>query len=217
MSSAPVLPAWTATCVAVEPAAHVFIDIAFVLWPSFYYGPRNGFSAEQWEALREPLYQPPIAMHEQAPGLVLSADCIGHEEALCAHYRDVIEKAARHRQPLEDSAHFWNRPVIHSPGRFLLSFPWHDRFLDGRVFLDAIATAAPGEVFSDLEQGWELEIHLDRQDTLYLHDGNPDAQECHLWLKFPREPLRQQAKAVRARAAGLIALMATELGRDYWS
>lgn len=210
-SSQTTLPDWATQS---EPVDDVRIDVAFIIRPSFYYGPPSNIQPGQWETQREPLYEP--AIPGAAQGFVLSADCIGREDELCNHYRDVLAKAARHGKTPAEASHFWNRLVIHAPGRFLLSFPWHDHFREGRVFIESLATGTPGEVFSDCEQGWFLDLWL-HAGTLYLRDGDPDEGETFHNLRFACEPVRAQVEIVLTRVETLIARFAGEFGQDYWT
>jgi len=205
------LPDWASQS---EPVEGVLIDIAFIVHASFYYGPSSNISPEQWQNMREPLYQP--AIPSTAQGFVLSADCVGHEEELCRHYRDLLAKAAHHGKDLTDSPSFWNRPVVHAPGRFLLSFPWHDRFSEGRAFIESLTAGTPGEVFSDYEQGWFFDLRL-HDGMLYLRDDDPDEGKTFHNLRFAYAPVRAQVEPVLARVESLIARLADEFGRDYWT
>jgi hypothetical protein len=207
----PELPGWTQQS---EPVDGVQIDIGFVISPSFYYGPENDFSAAQWEALREPLERPAIPI--VAEHFVLSVDCIGKEEELCRHYRDVLDKAARHGKDPRRGAYFWNRPVVHAPGGLVLSFPWHDHFIDGRLFIESLETGEAGEVFSYHEQGWEFELYL-HEGTLYMREGDPDSGATHHNLRFAREPVKAQVPVVLARVEALIARLTREFGQDCWT
>jgi hypothetical protein len=205
------LPDWALQS---EPVEGVRIDIAFIVEPSFYYGPSSHISPEQWRNLREPLYQPAIPGAEQ--GFVLSADCVGHEEELHRHYRDLLAKAAQRGKNIADTIHFWNRPVVHAPGSFLLSFPWHDRFSEGRAFIESLTAGMPGEVFSDYEQGWFFDLRL-HDGMLYLRDDDPDEGKTFHNLRFAYAPVRAQVETVLARVERLIARLADEFGRDYWT
>ncbi len=207
----PELPEWAQQS---EPVDGVRIDIGFVISTTFYYGPENDFSAAQWEALREPLAQPAIPL--VAEHFVLSADCVGKEDELCRHYRDVLDKAARHGKDPRRGAYFWNRPVVHAPGGLVLSFPWHDHFIDGRLFIESLQTSEAGEVFSYYEQGWEFDLHL-YEETLYMREGDPDSGATHHNLRFAHAPVKTQVPGVMARVEALIARLTREFGRDYWN
>lgn len=207
----PALPVWAKQS---EPMEGVQVDIGFMIDASFYCGPENGISAEQWETLRESLWQPGIPVIEQR--LALSADCAGQVDALCTHYRDVLDKAARHGKDPRRGTCFWNRPVVHAPGGLVLSFPWHDHFCEGRLFIESLATDEPGEVFSYCEQGWDFELHL-HEGTLYLREGDPDEGTTFHNLRFAHAPLKAQAPVVLARVEALIAQLTHELGHDYWT
>ena len=207
----PALPDWALQS---EPVAGVQVDIGFAISPNFYYGPENDFSPAQWEAMREPLMQPAIPLVEGH--FVLSADAAGNEDELCRHYRDVLDKAARHGRDPRRGAYFWNRPVIHAPEGLVLSFPWHDHFIEGRLFIESLETRKTGEVFSYYEQGWVFELHL-HAGTLYMHESDPDSGATHHNLRFAHEPVRAQAAGVLARTEALIARLAREFGQDFWT
>lgn len=213
----PPLPLWTLQS---EPVDGVQVDIGFAISASFYYGPDNDFSAAQWETLREPLAQPAIALTEGH--FALSADCVGKEEELCRHYRDVLDKADRHGTDPRRGACFWNRPMVHAPepdgsaNRLVAGFPWHDHFIDGRLFIESLAGSEAGEVFSCCEQGWDFELHL-HEGTLYLREGDPDRGTTHHNLRFAHAPVKAQVAGVLARVEALIARLARELGHDHWT
>lgn len=205
------LPDWAAESVPVDGMR---IDIAFIVEPSFYYGPSSQLLPGQWESLREPLYQP--AIPGAAQGFVLSQDCVGREDELCRHYRDLLAKAAHHGKDLADGTHFRNRPMLQAPEGVLVGFPWHDRFIDGRTFVESLAAGTPGEVFSDYEQGWFLDLRL-HDGTLYLREDDPDEGSVIHNLRFGYEPVRAQVAGVLARTEALIARLVREFGRDYWT
>ena len=204
------VPSWLPEAIAVDDAV---ADIGFLIQESFYFGPENGFSPQQWQELREPVYQPSL---KKAGNFVLSADVIGKETELAAHYKDVAAKALAHRRSLKGSSHFWNRPVVYSPNKFVLSFPWHDKFREGKRLLNSLASDATGEMFWDRDQGWALEMHR-IGDSLYAQECDPDEEVIHYTVKFPHESLKEQIKVLLPRIETLIAFLASEVGQDYWS
>jgi hypothetical protein len=194
-------------------AERVRVDIGFTVRESFYYGPDYNFTPQQWLELRDALYQPAIP---KSGSLVLSTDIVGKERELCAHYKDVIDKATAHGKSLQSSSHFWNKPVIYSPDLFNLSFAWHDRFREGKGFLDALLHGAEGDVYSDLDQGWQLDIQL-FNGILYVQEVDPDEGTCHCNVNFEYAPFRAQVVELMPRVQHLIAYLTSELGRDYWT
>ena len=203
------VPSWLPEAIPVEDSV---VDIGFLVQESFYYGPENGFSPQQWQELREAVYQPSI---KKSGNFILSADVLGKESELAAHYKDVAAKALAHRRSLKNSSHFWNRPVVYSTDKFVLSFPWHDKFCEGKRLLGALANGT-GEVLWDRDQGWELEVHR-VGDSLYAREGDPDDHVIYYTVKLPYEPIKTQIEALLPRVESLIAFLAREVGQDYWS
>ena len=91
-SSQPALPDWAAQS---QPVEDVRIDIAFIVEPSFYYGPSSNISAGQWESLREPIYQP--AIPGAAQGFVLSVD-----KPAAASHEEIQRRKHRHGHAADD-------------------------------------------------------------------------------------------------------------------
>lgn len=201
---------WKAESVAVEG---VLVDVGFLVQEAFYYGPENGFTPRQRQELQDKLYKPDL---RKSGSFVLSADILGKERELSAHYKDVVAKAKDRGKSLHNSSHFWNRPVIYSPNLFYLSFPWHDRFREGRRLLQALLKGAEGEVFSDIDQGWQLDIEL-FDGVMYAREGDPDERTFHCNVKFEYSPIRAQVEELLRRVERLIAHLTSELGEDNWT
>ncbi len=191
----------------------VLVDIGFLVKESFYYGPENGFTSEQWSALQEKLYQPNL---RKSGSFVLSADIDGKEDELFAYYKDLKSKALAHRKSLDKSTEFWNRPVIYTPDAFYLSFCWHDRFREGKSLLHALLADDDGEVFADIDQGWQLDIHL-HEGILYALQGDPDKGTVDYNVKFAHAPIKDQVAQLLPRIEKLIADLTAQFGTDYWT
>ena len=89
----------------------VRLDIGFMVRETFYYGPENGFSPEQYESMRVPIYFPEM---KKSGNFVLYSDVVGRESELKCHYLDVAGKCKQYKKDITASTHFWNRPVIHN-------------------------------------------------------------------------------------------------------
>ncbi len=70
----------------------VVLDAAFLLQESLYYGPENGFSAEQWNTLRDPLYRPRLPADGR--GRVLLRTALTERTELLRYYESVLQTAA---------------------------------------------------------------------------------------------------------------------------
>ncbi|WP_428243474.1 hypothetical protein [Gynuella sp.] len=190
----------------------VKVDIGFMASDDFYFGPENGFTPEQYEAMRVSLYQPAL---KKSGSFILSSDVIGHEKELIKHYLDVAKKYAEYQKDISKSTHFWNRPVIYN-SNFVISFPWHDNFREGRHVLDSLTSIEDGNIYRDMDQGWELEI-VARGDLMYVREWDPDDEEIHCQVKFDRANIRQQATALTTNVSVLIQQLSEALGHDHWT
>ena len=190
----------------------VKVDIGFMASESFYFGPDNGFTPEQYEELRAPLYQPKLKRSGQ---FILSSEIIGNEEELIKHYQDIAMKYKEYGKDISKSTHFWNRPVIYN-SEFVISFPWHDKFGEGRNVLDNLTSTEDGNVYWDADQGWELEITAE-EDFMYAREWDPDNEELHCQVKFDRVQVRQQATALIPNISVLIKKLSEAVGHDYWT
>ncbi|AJQ94830.1 hypothetical protein [Gynuella sunshinyii] len=190
----------------------VKVDIGFMACDSFYFGPENGLTPEQYETMRVSLYQPEL---KKSGSFILSCDVIGHEEELIKHYRDVVQKYAEYGKDISQSTHFWNRPVIYNSD-FVISFPWHDHFREGKNVLDHLTSVEDGNIYRDIDQGWALDIAA-RDDLIYAREWDPDYEEIHYQVKFDRVTIRQQAKALMTDVPALIQKLSAALGHDYWT
>lgn len=197
-----------------KPVEAVTLDVGFLIADAFYYGPENGFSKEQFQQLREPLYAPKTQQYGQ---YLLSAELSESAAELIRYYRDVLRNVARHRKDIDQQSHyFWMRPIIYAGTEFVITFPWYDTWEDATPLLHALALPADGLLFNDLEQGWEFHA-IAEGDRLFLRQGELDSGEEHLVIAVDRARLSGQVPAVRHRVGRLIRELSAALGRDYWS
>jgi hypothetical protein len=204
-------PEWTTSAKQVEP---VNVDVGFLVSETFYHGPENGFSQEQWRQLREPLYQPKV---ERYGDYLLSAEFQDSAIELVRYYQDVLRLGARHKKVLKQQSHyFWIRPLIFQKDEFAITFPWYDTWQEAVAVLDALEGTSDGLVFDDLEQGWDVQVFAEG-DFLFLRQGDFDSGEEHIVIATHRARLASQVPAVRARVIHLLAELTGALGRDYWS
>jgi hypothetical protein len=198
----------------VMPVEVVIVDVGFLISESFYYGPENGFTQEQWQQLREPLYRPKV---ERYGDYLLSSELSDSAAELVRYYQDVLRLVARHRKEIgQQSQYFWTRPLIFARGGFAITFPWHDTWGEATPVLDALAGPGEGLLFHDLEQGWEFHAFAEG-DRLFLRQGNFDSGEEHFAIATDRAKLGGQVPAVRDRVGRLVQELSAALGRDYWS
>ncbi len=71
------------------------VDIGYIIANSFYFGPANNFTQEQWVREREPVYKPDVPMYGD---FALSCDAEGSENELIKYYQNVIELCHKHHK-----------------------------------------------------------------------------------------------------------------------
>ena len=204
-------PEWISRAKSVEA---VILDVGFLIAETFYHGPENGFTQEQWQQLREPLYQPKV---ERYGDFVLSVELKDSGTELLEYYRDVLRLVAHHRKEIrQQPQYFWMRPLIFARGEFAMTFPWYDTWGEAARLLGALSNSHDGWVFSDIDQGWEFQAFAEN-DRLFLRQSDPDGGEEHFVIATNQRQLTAQVPAIRERVGRLLQELSGALGRDYWS
>ncbi len=189
----------------------VSLDVGFILHDSFYYGPENDFSQQQWQSLRAPLYRPAIELYRDFYGL---SSRLGDQPAELAKYYESIQQLARqHGRTLQPAdSLFWARPLIFVPGRFCFTFPWYDTVEESRSCLNGLLTGH----FDDQDQGWRFEAQI-RDQRLYMRQSDPDREQDLEIVCVPAEVLQSQIPDCLARLEAQIRFLSQRLGRNYWT
>lgn len=195
-------------------AATVTMEVGFLISKTFYYGPENDFTQEQWQKLREPLHQP---AHEQYGDFLLSAELEMSVEELVQYYRDVIRLVAKYRKVMGQQSHyFWMRPLIFSRGEFAISFPWYDTWQEALPVLNALESTSDGLLFDDMDQGWQLEMFAEG-GHLYLRQSDFDSGEEQFVIAANRAQIASQVPTLRNRVTHQLQELTAAFGKDYWS
>lgn len=189
----------------------VNLDVGFILQDSFYYGPQNGFSQEQWESLRAPLYRPAIKLF--ADHYCLSSRLGDQPSELEKYYSSALQLAHQHARPLKPGdSPFWLRPLIFAEDRFCFNFPWYDTVEETRRCLNGLLTGH----FDDQDQGWRFEAQT-RGQRVYLRQSDPDHEREIEVACVAAEVLMRQVPDCLARLEAQIRFLCQRLGRNYWT
>lgn len=204
-------PEWT---VRANPVVPVDVDVGFLIAETYYYGPENDFTDEQWQQLREPLYQPKV---ERYGDYLLSAALVESAAELVQYYLDVVRLASHHRKNLrQQSQYFWMRPLIFARGEFAITFPWYDTWEETIPVLDALASARDGLVYHDMDQGWEFQAFAEA-DSLFLRQSDLDSGEEHFVIETSQSVLASRVPVIRQRVDRLVKELSVALGHNYWT
>jgi hypothetical protein len=184
----------------------VTVEVGFCISDSFYYGPENRMTDREWQEMREALYQPKIKQRE---GLVVTSAVQYHVEELFRYYQNVLSLSEKHNRLISQD-YFWMRPIIYSPERTIMTFPWYDTWTEAENFLQQVSTDKCGPIFSDIEQGWKADIYA-TADKLFFQQDNNLSTGCH------RQNFHKQLPSLRERAQKILNELQSHLGKDYWS
>jgi hypothetical protein len=186
------------------------MDIGFLIHDDLYYGDPNdplALSSGRWRA---PLYKPHFNVQYQ---YVYTGDPTWNTEQLVRYYDDVTRKLLRYRVPLKGSSHyFWTKIYLKLDDEYV-KFPWYSTIDDVTSLLAALTKATEGEVFYDVDDGWEI-IMLARNGTLFLREWYSDANTAY---SFDLALVQNQAHELLNRINPIMDHLRTALAADYWS
>ncbi len=195
-------------------------DAVFGVEPSFYVGPENGMSSVEWETANVRL--PPVGLACRFADRVTTEELLGHEDALVAHYRRIIEIAGKYdkTKSLRTFPYFRIQPAVIADGHLLTSFSWTDGVHETQTVLDVFVEAAAGParlVHADQDQGWSLLVVASGVATCLIEwdaEGPPPAEGG---LAFDHAELARQASAALERLKIIHSRLVKAIGRDYWT
>jgi hypothetical protein len=108
------------------------------------------------------------------------------------------------------------RPIIYTADNLEITFPWYDTWLETKAFLDQMCTQECGYVFSDADQGWDVDIYA-TSEQLFLREGSLDNSEEYVCIACNRQDFIEQIKGLRNRSEQILNNLHAAVGEDYWS
>lgn len=210
-------PQWTND--AIEKS-HLKIELSFRISDHVYYGdPNDRVQLDREEEYSEPIpkLDLPIEFSE-----VESKDVLGKEAELIKYYTFVIQTLESHgniakkRDLLfEHQRYFWLRLRI-SNKNVSIGFLWYDTFSEINVVLDTLDSDEIGLIYSDLEQGWGIDIYADN-DFFYFYYCGEDRSEPYCITKIKKNRLKPQIAPLKERVKKIIGKLTEHFGVDYWT
>jgi hypothetical protein len=211
--------AWMRTLRSCDsPTCDVFIRLA----DSVYVGPKNGMTPAQWRDERILLPAPDLPC--RLPGRVATAELLGREAELAAHYAALAGILTAHGRAAElghPSPHFTLHPAVLCGERVLADWPWSDSLPEAAATLGQLAQssqAPAGTVLLDeQDQGWRLLIVAGPERLKLVEwdaEGPPPASGG--W-QVPTLALARQAAAALHRLQAVRTSLCRHLGYDPWS
>jgi hypothetical protein len=206
------VPDWVSRAGRVEEP---ILEVGFIVWEDEYYGPEHGFSQEEWRTLREPVYQPALPFHHRSVNYVLTPALHAGTGEMVRYYRDVLRVAREHGRRLT-RPRFWLRPFLFSSDGFEIPFYLHNGREDAESLLSRLETVEQGEIYDDLDEGWEVQI-VAAGGRVYMRHGDFDTGEDHACGWCDRTVLLRQIAPLRGRLHAILTDLEAVLGGDYWS
>lgn len=201
-----------------RPLDEILVDAALCISDSVYHGPVNGFSREEWGSLREPVEPPDLPC--RVPGVVVTDDARGREDALAAYYERLVDVARRCGASValaRPFPYFRVTPVVVAAGEQVVSFDWTDDVAETSHILRALAGAGDdGVVWDDVDEGWFIYVVV-QDGVLFIGQFDPDRPREELVLRADARVVAEQAAAALDRLTRLHAHLVESLGHDYWT
>ncbi|HYD86261.1 MAG TPA: hypothetical protein VEA80_02190 [Vitreimonas sp.] len=145
-----------------------------------------------------------------------SKDVLPNEQGLVDHYKAVLQLARQYGHSYNEfSHHMWLRLHFSWDGG-AIGFAWYDTLDSMELVFDWLRDAADGEMWSDVEQGWEM-IAVRVGERFHFRQGGFDQGGEYANVALPREELLASISTLRERMGRIIAKLAADLGEDYWN
>lgn len=145
-----------------------------------------------------------------------SKDVLPNEQGLVDHYKAVLRLARQFGHSYNEfSHHMWLRLHFLWDGG-AIDFAWYDTLDSMELVFDWLRDAADGEMWSDVEQGWEM-IAVRVGDRFHFRQGGFDQGGEYANVALPREELLASVSSLRDRMGHIIARLTTDLDEDYWT
>ncbi len=159
---------------------------------------------------------PAPALESEDPYYPSSIEVLSHVGALAEHYRAVLKLARLYGHSYNEYCqHFWLRLQFEG-AEGGIPFPWYDTLESMERLFDWLHSAADGDEWHDVEQGWEV-IAIRIGQHFHLRLGGFDQGGEFANFALPRDPLLASVASLRERMGALVTRLTAELGEDYWT
>jgi hypothetical protein len=198
-----------------RPVEAVTVDVGFVIHPSFYYGPVEHITREQWLTLQDPLVPP---RGERLGNLLLTRSLDNPAiDDLVRYYQDVLGRYAAHGLDHHPDRwwYFDLGVVIFSPDVFTLHLDLIRTWRHIESTFRALTVEADGVLFDDLDQGWEFTAYA-AGDRLYLRAEIGGVRPELICVVCDRLAFAQQAREARQRGRKVLGRVQRRFGHNFW-
>jgi hypothetical protein len=188
-------------------------DVAYIMQPSFYYGPDRISQLSEFNEKSVALPKPTFVREERVLGLVVE----GHEQQLVDYYQEVLRMIQQYGKQLSAcSSYFWLRPVLLSMDKPVFTFPWCDTYPEVVSVLRALQDPrSEGILLDDMDQGWQAIIHA-QGDLIYLAEGDGEQGNPYAFCCTDRARLAELAATALARTQRQLSVFVRATGQNPW-
>ncbi|MDH2435975.1 hypothetical protein QCD60_25930 [Pokkaliibacter sp. MBI-7] len=197
-----------------RPISKIDAEICYLLKDDFYYGPDSHPQIVERKEV-DPL--PTLDFPRVVEQMARTSEVSGHEHQLANYYSGVLSAAKRHEKSFNEiHQYFWLRFWLwNSEEDIHVGFPWYDTLGEIENFIKSVIETESGEVFYDVDQGWELDVYA-RDGFLYIQERDPDYDEVYYSVSVPRDPLIKSLIELIERAGTQIESLSNLVGHNYW-
>jgi len=197
---------WIAQSVVAQNAN---AEITFVLYSMFHRDPN---SLDEANVIGLPV---PGAISSE-PIALSSKEALNNMQGLVDHYRAVLQLARQHGRSYNEFSHHMKLQLQFLWSDGVLGFSWRDTLDSMESLFNWLRDSADGDIWSDVEQGWEM-IIVRVGSSFHFREGGFDQGGEYVNIALPREELLDSISGLRKRIHIIIGRLTADLGEDYWS
>ncbi|GAB1858632.1 hypothetical protein MHTCC0001_34720 [Flavobacteriaceae bacterium MHTCC 0001] len=192
-------------------------EICYQISNSFFIGNPNDPNQFQNTDLNVAIKLPQI--DRKVKEIVTTKEVFGNEVQLSEYYKSIIELKEKHNKSYREVHHlFWLRLwILNSKEKIYISFPWYDTINEFKRFFRIFDENKTGQIFYDIDQGWQLEILADNH-FYYIRQTNPDDSDLIIQnIKTDKVSLKNSIKKLEENINSQIEKLTNLIGIDLWT
>lgn len=192
-------------------------EIYYQISDSFFIGNPNDPSQFQKSHLNVSINPPQI--DRKTKEIVTIKEALHNELQLSEYYKSILELKANYKKSYDEIHHlFWLKlRISNSEEQIHISFPWYDTINEFKSFFRIFDNNKTGQIFEDIDQGWQLEIQADN-DFYYIREINPDDNDLVIQnIKTDKASLKNSIQELEKNINTQIKELTSLTGIDLWT
>lgn len=212
---------WTSQATHIED---VELQTYFSSMANYYFGDLNSRNQEDYSDPKLHLTLPVLSFNSEKSDWTNASEIAGNEIEFGNYYKFLIEKAYEYGHSYNTiRQYFWMRSsFVSESSKLAVGFPWYDNSSEFSAIYKWIVNGNDGDVFSDIEQGWQLNGIIRDQKVFFLEsdDSYPidmETSEIYNIVSFDIERLKSLVDRNKKIVQGIIKNLTREIGIDVWT